>query len=135
MSCIEHSGASDTYLKVRGKWAHRVALERKLGRKLEPNEVTRHTCDNKRCINPDHLIVGTQGDNIRDAFERGLMPLGEARTHAKLTEELVRYVRSVYVPRSKVFGTRALARALNVSQWSISHAIRHITWRHVKCLN
>ena len=129
--CIDHGKPCDGYYKVGNTWLHRIVLAGKLGRTLEGWEVTRHTCDNKRCINPDHLIVGSQGDNVHDAFERGLMPVGSEHYLAKLTEEVVEYIRSVYVPRSRTYGTRALARTFNVSQWTISHAIRGLTWRHV----
>lgn len=33
-------------------------------------KVVRHTCDNPRCINPQHLLIGTQADNNRDRAER-----------------------------------------------------------------
>jgi len=36
-----------------------------------PKKVIRHTCDNPACINPQHLIMGTQQDNIRDRTMRG----------------------------------------------------------------
>jgi hypothetical protein len=42
--------------------------------------VVRHTCDNRRCINPDHLIGGTNLDNIQDRHTRG-------RDHNHVTEE------------------------------------------------
>ena len=35
-------------------------------------KVVRHTCDNKRCVNPVHLLGGTQKENIQDSIERGL---------------------------------------------------------------
>lgn len=41
--------------------------------------VVRHTCDNPPCINPDHLIIGTQAQNIQDMIDRGRKPM-------KLTE-------------------------------------------------
>jgi hypothetical protein len=104
-------------------------LELKLGRKLLPGEVARHTCDNKACINPEHIIVGTQGDNMRDAFERGLHPTGAARPGAKLDDATVLAIRAEYIPRHKDHGTRAIARRLGVSQWTVSHAIRGVTWK------
>ena len=49
---------------------HRWRLEQKLGRPLKPGEVVRHTCDNPICTNPDHLIPGTQKQNVHDMTSR-----------------------------------------------------------------
>jgi HNH endonuclease len=50
--------------------AHRAAAALHLP-DFAPHLVVRHTCDNRRCCNPAHLIMGTQADNIRDREERG----------------------------------------------------------------
>ena len=68
---------------------HRVSLEIKLGRRLSPDERTRHTCDNPPCCNPDHLIEGTAGDNARDCVERG-----RNRASIKLSPEKVAEIRA-----------------------------------------
>lgn len=54
--------------------AHRMAYYLKNGEFPEDGLVVRHTCDNKTCVNPHHLIPGTKADNARDAVERGLFP-------------------------------------------------------------
>lgn len=51
--------------------AHRRSLEIKLGRELEPEENALHTCDNPPCMNPDHLFVGSQRDNMLDMTAKG----------------------------------------------------------------
>jgi len=45
-------------------------MEKNNGVDLPRHIVVRHTCDNTKCINPDHLILGTQTDNMRDASKR-----------------------------------------------------------------
>lgn len=51
--------------------ANRIALEIKHGRRILPDLKARHTCDNPPCCNPNHLIEGTQAQNINDMHERG----------------------------------------------------------------
>lgn len=50
--------------------AHRVALEKRLGRKLLRDELVLHSCHNPPCINPAHLRIGTVAENNRDAVAR-----------------------------------------------------------------
>lgn len=75
--CWEWNGAlsSTGYgtIKVRPKTVTlpRWTLEQKLGRPLQKGEVTRHRCDNRACINPEHLEPGSVSDNARDAVSRG----------------------------------------------------------------
>jgi hypothetical protein len=49
--------------------AHVMALLLKLGH--DRFDVARHTCDRRRCCNPEHLVPGTHGDNLEDAYARG----------------------------------------------------------------
>lgn len=50
---------------------HRIAVMVKEGRVLKSSELACHICDNPKCCNPEHLFVGTQSDNMKDAYRKG----------------------------------------------------------------
>ena len=50
--------------------AHRLAYEFFVG-PIPAGKIVMHTCDRPRCVNPDHLRVGTQADNMRDKMQKG----------------------------------------------------------------
>lgn len=106
--------------------AHRASYLVNVG--LIPNgAVIMHTCDVKSCINPNHLRLGTQTDNMRDMQKKGRSRYlkGEETTLAKLTEDRVRYIRSSYDAPSN------LAKLFGVSPRTIRDAKNNITWKHL----
>lgn len=112
--------------------AHRVAYARANGvGVLSMGGTVLHSCDVRLCVNPDHLSLGTQGDNMHDAACKGRVSHGEAHTHAALTEEAVRTIRRVYVPRHREFGCRGLARKYGVSHTVVSDVVLSKSWGHV----
>jgi hypothetical protein len=68
---------------MRGKqfttYAHRVAYVLASG-PIEAGQVVMHVCDVPACVNPDHLRLGTQGDNNRDCIAKGRQPKMRSRT-------------------------------------------------------
>lgn len=72
------SGAGYGQIKVFGKMrtAHRYSFELHNG-EIPPDLSVMHVCDVKKCINPDHLKLGTHAENLADAAQKGLMRSGE----------------------------------------------------------
>lgn len=74
-ACIDHGRRGDRqgYAQTHGTRLHRKVYAAKLGVALADiaGVTVRHTCDNTRCINPEHLVGGTMADNNRDRAERG----------------------------------------------------------------
>lgn len=89
-----------------------------------------HVCDNPKCVNPDHLFLGTQQDNADDMVRKERQARGSRHGMSLLNEESVKAIRSKFKPR--VCTMRMLAREYKVSLATISDIIRWKTWRHLK---
>jgi len=102
--------------------AHHVAYEKVNGARL-PGTVVMHTCDVPGCVNPEHLRLGTQQENLADMHRKG-----RARGNAKLTEEAVLEVR-----RRLAAGDlqREIAADMRVTQSAISDIKRRFRWERV----
>lgn len=95
---------------------------------LPPDKYVCHKCDNRACVNPDHLYLGTHGDNMADMARKGRSPMlgGRMTPNAKLTADDVRAIRL-----SPLTG-RELAPQYGVSESSIRYARNGKGWQHVK---
>jgi hypothetical protein len=87
-----------------------------------------HRCDNKVCVRPDHLFLGTPAENSRDMAAKCRSTFGERSTNAKLTEEHVVAVRRL---RSQGRTLAALAREFGVNPTTIRAVVRGDTWRRI----
>lgn len=90
-----------------------------------------HRCDNKRCVRPDHLFLGTQKDNVIDCSNKGRISRGEDRPQSKLTEQQVQSIRALYVKGKRGFGLRKLAERFGVEPCYIAKIVNRTAWRHV----
>lgn len=88
-----------------------------------------HKCDNRNCVNPEHLFAGSIGDNMRDKVAKGRQPRGSEIRQSKLTEEQVRAIRSRYA--AKELSQEKLAREYGVTQAAVWRILRGERWTHV----
>jgi len=84
-----------------------------------------HSCDNPVCVQPAHLSVGTQRQNLREMVERKRSTAGEKCSYAKLSDQTVRDIRSS-TESSAVWGDR-----LKVSSSLIRRIRRGENWKHL----
>ena len=102
---------------------HRFMYEYYVG-EIEEGLILRHTCDNDMCINPEHLLKGTNQDNSDDMVRRGRIAKGERVASSKLTDHEVLEIRDLY---SKTEYTQSqIGNIYGVSQRQISNIVRHI---------
>lgn len=134
--CISHSTGSGGYpvLKRNGKFTrgHRLVYEQIHG-PIPPGMIVRHTCDVRNCINPNHLVLGTPADNVRDMHNRGRANpprfLGSSNPASKLTEEQILAIKEL-LKAGQPHAT--IAKQYNVSRTTIHNIKVGNCWSQVK---
>lgn len=131
--CWEWNGAkSNGYgsFRINGKshYAHRVSWLINNGRIPEGFFVC-HKCDNRSCVNPKHLFLGTAKDNVSDCVNKDRHARGERNGHAKLTAYLVQKIRQACLSG---YSQREIARRLSLSNGTVSMAASGKRWGHLK---
>lgn len=85
-----------------------------------------HRCDVRSCVNPDHLFLATNNENMQDMVAKGRQAQGERSGRHKLTAEHVTQARADH---SAGQSGSALARKLGVSTSVMSRILRGLAWR------
>lgn len=108
--------------------AHRVSWELHHG-PIPSGMKVLHRCDRPRCVNPAHLVTGTQRENIDDCLRKGRWTdsRGEKHPNAKLTSEIVRQIREL----APVAPHKEIAARFGVSRDYVSRIARRKAWPHL----
>jgi len=97
-----------------------------------------HRCDNRVCINPKHLFLGTAADNIHDCMAKGrarrgdlnkIRTYGEDHPNHVLNEIAIKRIRTL---RERGWKLKEIKEKFSVSEGTISLIVRRLAWNHIK---
>lgn len=95
-----------------------------------------HSCDNRKCTNPEHLWIGTHKQNNDDKIAKGRAKYvqppvmkGEANPSAKLTEAMVKEIKCLLELGHSSYG---IAKKFSVSKTTILRIKRNTHWKHIE---
>lgn len=124
---VNEDGYGMVWAFGRTRTAHRVAWQVANG-PIPPGKVVRHSCDTPACINLNHLLLGTQADNVadRDDRKRRIVPRGEANWSSKLTEQ---QAAAIFAATGK---HRDIARRFGTSKSNVTGIKSGARWSHLQ---
>jgi len=110
-SHIQPNGYGQFSKDGKAQYAHRVAYELHNGEISDDLHVL-HKCDNRKCVNPEHLFLGTFNDNMTDMVIKKRQAHGINNGHAKLTDNQVREIRNLSGTQEEIATIFGVTRSL-----------------------
>lgn len=128
--CWEWTGAprtDDGYGIFQGKSAHRFSYELHFGT-IPHGLCICHSCDNPKCVRPDHLFAGTHAQNMQDCIRKGRFahPIGERNGRTKITEAI-----ATSIIDNSTETQSQIAQRLGISPSLVSYILSGKRWGHV----
>lgn len=114
-STIQKDGYGRFFYKGKQAQAHRVAYELSIG-EIPEKMVICHKCDNRKCVNPEHLFLGTTKDNVLDMYKKNR----QATPSRKISDE---DVKQIFQMRTAGLSQQKIADELGYNQTNISRVL------------
>lgn len=127
--CIEWQGSKlgngygRKWINGKSVLVHRLALEVKLPGFLESGYLACHTCDNRSCINPDHLVPGTPADNTRQMIDRE-RKTARRKSIPGIGKLTIDQIREIQAKHRSGAAKRQLAREYGVNQQTVTKIVQ-----------
>lgn len=128
----------------RGRWGYGLVGALSLGKRQAPThrvmkaltssfsiksrKKVLHRCDIPNCVNPKHLFVGTQGDNVRDCVAKRRHARGTLSPRSKFQ---VRFIKGIRALKRIGFTQPEIARLFKTTPSNVSFIVRHKTWKEL----
>lgn len=120
------NGYGQMRFNKQSKYVHRYSWELHFG-EITDGLFVLHRCDNRACVRPSHLFLGTNDDNMKDMVAKERQSRGETSGKATRTEDDIRLIRRVaeFLPYKEV------ASLFNASPGNVSLIVNRKSWSHV----
>jgi len=144
---VSNTGYGQKWYQGRMIGAHRYVYIKTFG-SIPNGLMVLHRCDVKRCVNPEHLYLGTVKDNAKDAIERGQIATGTRHgaytkphsrrrgtknPNSKLTTEQIEEIRALFKPKHWTLQQAASRYGVSIS--TISRVVRGDSYQLIEALN
>ena len=124
----QDQGYGRFYMGSKRVYAHRAAWHLTYGPIPRGLNVL-HKCDEPACVNPKHLRLGTQRQNMKDMVEKGRSLAGERNPGAKLKEDQVKEILRIHGEGK--LNMKEISRLVGISYNVVRRIIKREDWKHV----
>ena len=109
--------------------AHRISYMIYHRKRLKSTTLVLHKCDNTKCVNPNHLKLGSHKSNVRDRVKKQRSAVGSEHGKAKINE--IQAMEILAYATEKSYSIRGLSKLYGISRKAIRDIRDYKTWRHV----